>query len=358
MTVVTEFGNTDKSCSFPGTKRDPIFRSGKEQDNTLRLVERIESIRSHTAVPGFVAARGAPRDCAVANRLQPPCVKKKSDPTRISGKNCRLYGTREPSPNRVDEVTIPLLPSWSNSTKHVAAGVSVTEYIGIVGGFSGDRCTLVTRGVRRAAKAANLAFVDFGSSGSLAQQVQHAALWPISGILSMVPNVQVQCPVVELLTPEHTGRSRVDIDHAAVARTSFTHLRTQNPASLNLLRTPTCRPAFLDAWAESTSDKTLNYGEFVATARSPTLSDISDAERDRLREWLKHLAKPAALVCTTDAMAAYCIDFFHRSGLSVPDDAAILSCENSAVAEQLGICLLYTSPSPRDRTRSRMPSSA
>jgi len=25
---------------------------------------------------------------------------------------------------------------------------------------------------------------------------------------------------------------------------------------------------------------------------------------------------------------------------------------------QVGICLLYTSPSPRDRTRSRMPSSA
>ena len=28
------------------------------------------------------------------------------------------------------------------------------------------------------------------------------------------------------------------------------------------------------------------------------------------------------------------------------------------VKEQLKICLLYTSPSPRDRTRSRMPSSA
>ena len=27
-------------------------------------------------------------------------------------------------------------------------------------------------------------------------------------------------------------------------------------------------------------------------------------------------------------------------------------------AEALGVCLLYTSPSPRDRTRSRMPSSA
>ena len=28
------------------------------------------------------------------------------------------------------------------------------------------------------------------------------------------------------------------------------------------------------------------------------------------------------------------------------------------VARRLGACLLYTSPSPRDRTRSRMPSSA
>ena len=28
------------------------------------------------------------------------------------------------------------------------------------------------------------------------------------------------------------------------------------------------------------------------------------------------------------------------------------------VGKELGVCLLYTSPSPRDRTRSRMPSSA
>ena len=32
--------------------------------------------------------------------------------------------------------------------------------------------------------------------------------------------------------------------------------------------------------------------------------------------------------------------------------------EPRSVSEMLGICLLYTSPSPRDRTRSRMPSSA
>ena len=31
---------------------------------------------------------------------------------------------------------------------------------------------------------------------------------------------------------------------------------------------------------------------------------------------------------------------------------------NDIISEQVSICLLYTSPSPRDRTRSRMPSSA
>ena len=30
----------------------------------------------------------------------------------------------------------------------------------------------------------------------------------------------------------------------------------------------------------------------------------------------------------------------------------------SLANDHIGICLLYTSPSPRDRTRSRMPSSA
>ena len=35
-----------------------------------------------------------------------------------------------------------------------------------------------------------------------------------------------------------------------------------------------------------------------------------------------------------------------------------LGCSFYAMANGLGACLLYTSPSPRDRTRSRMPSSA
>ena len=40
------------------------------------------------------------------------------------------------------------------------------------------------------------------------------------------------------------------------------------------------------------------------------------------------------------------------------DQAYRLDKERYAALERLGICLLYTSPSPRDRSVSRMPSSA
>ena len=38
--------------------------------------------------------------------------------------------------------------------------------------------------------------------------------------------------------------------------------------------------------------------------------------------------------------------------------AAIINKRNSGGWKLISTCLLYTSPSPRDRTRSRMPSSA
>ena len=41
----------------------------------------------------------------------------------------------------------------------------------------------------------------------------------------------------------------------------------------------------------------------------------------------------------------------------IREDVAVLADERK-FDQQFDICLLYTSPSPRDRTRSRMPSSA
>ena len=42
----------------------------------------------------------------------------------------------------------------------------------------------------------------------------------------------------------------------------------------------------------------------------------------------------------------------------VPPSAEALERFHDLGADQVRVCLLYTSPSPRDRTRSRMPSSA
>ena len=50
-----------------------------------------------------------------------------------------------------------------------------------------------------------------------------------------------------------------------------------------------------------------------------------------------------------------------QAGLKLPEEATVLVAEShDAVVQKVlsGDCLLYTSPSPRDRTRSRMPSSA
>ena len=67
------------------------------------------------------------------------------------------------------------------------------------------------------------------------------------------------------------------------------------------------------------------------------------------------LAKPAPLLAEGAIRAAYLSAFYFM--LSVLRDGAMTSTSVLHVGRYL-TCLLYTSPSPRDRTRSRMPSSA
>ena len=57
------------------------------------------------------------------------------------------------------------------------------------------------------------------------------------------------------------------------------------------------------------------------------------------------------LTSTQVDLILYCLEF--TSNLTIDEDN-----ERRKIVDQLNTCLLYTSPSPRDRTRSRMPSSA
>ena len=52
------------------------------------------------------------------------------------------------------------------------------------------------------------------------------------------------------------------------------------------------------------------------------------------------------------------IDQFRAMDISYNNKPVVLATGDFSVLSQYGNCLLYTSPSPRDRTRSRMPSSA
>ena len=68
-----------------------------------------------------------------------------------------------------------------------------------------------------------------------------------------------------------------------------------------------------------------------------------------------YLTDPAILFEMDEAISPKGFDNFIELG---PGHGALTNQINRENVHIIGICLLYTSPSPRDRTRSRMPSSA
>ena len=67
-----------------------------------------------------------------------------------------------------------------------------------------------------------------------------------------------------------------------------------------------------------------------------------------VKHTLKHARSPEGLVVGIEALG------LHEAASDDEDLEAVAASLSSSV----DACLLYTSPSPRDRTRSRMPSSA
>ena len=79
------------------------------------------------------------------------------------------------------------------------------------------------------------------------------------------------------------------------------------------------------------------------TAKKKTPKKSAKKEQERLRLWLmyppKHITSPIVWELIT------------RFELKA-------NIRQAEVRDEIGICLLYTSPSPRDKRQSRMPSSA
>ena len=79
---------------------------------------------------------------------------------------------------------------------------------------------------------------------------------------------------------------------------------------------------------------------------------------------IKQARKLASAVCEARAIAEELSQDLHCDSMEAKNQHVSEAMENLAeqiaewAEEQPQTCLLYTSPSPRDRTRSRMPSSA
>ena len=101
---------------------------------------------------------------------------------------------------------------------------------------------------------------------------------------------------------------------------------------------------------------------------NPASGALNAAEKDALLEWIysvraahyatglaaeefkNEIVQPLPLSVEADPRKVVLGDkLFHDKRLSKDNTISCASCHD---------CLLYTSPSPRDRTRSRMPSSA
>ena len=65
-----------------------------------------------------------------------------------------------------------------------------------------------------------------------------------------------------------------------------------------------------------------------------------------------------AIIFANDALALGFLRVAHERGVRVPQDVSVTGFDGLPLGALSWPCLLYTSPSPRDRTRSRMPSSA
>ena len=78
-----------------------------------------------------------------------------------------------------------------------------------------------------------------------------------------------------------------------------------------------------------------------------------------LRFWFAELPKEQWFVSggTLDEQIRSRFLNLHRMVAAVPEDALVAD-PKTALAAVIVLCLLYTSPSPRDRQKSRMPSSA
>jgi len=148
-----------------------------------------------------------------------------------------------------------------------------------------------------------------------------------------------RCPVVDLsdIDAPRPNIPRIESDHALIGRRAAEHLLERGFERFAFCGFTGHR--WSDLRAAGFADRLRAEGHAIATLRSAWSGRHGrswDAEQRRLTRWLTRLEKPVGVMATNDLRGQHVLDACARAGLSVPEQVAVVGCDNDELL--CGLC--------------------
>lgn len=172
--------------------------------------------------------------------------------------------------------------------------------------------------------------------------------WQGDGIIARIDNettarlvTKVNVPVVNLRSSlPHLDFPFIGADNRAVARLAADHLMERGFKHFGLCGYRRSYHLGFDVRQECFKQNIKHEGfrcDQLILARGLRHPPAWEKEQDRIARWLTSLKKPVGILATNDDSGLQVLDACRRIGLSVPDQVAVIGCENDEYACSLSI---------------------
>ncbi len=160
--------------------------------------------------------------------------------------------------------------------------------------------------------------------------------WDGDGILTRTHNAEMAeailaagVPTVELRSTKHTpGLPFIGLDNALIGQSVAEHFLNRGYRSFGAYTLDT--EAFFRERVSNFVSRVEKTG--VPCAILPAAGEESpsdwEAHQGRLIDWLESLPKPVGVFATNDQLAVRLLDACRRAGIGVPEEVAVVGCEN------------------------------